>query len=118
MYKNTPARERYQQSEKGMAARRKYNKSKKGIIVRNRYNNSERGLMLRKRADKLHFPINNLKERGLITMENCAICDYPYTEFHHPNKKLPLHIYFLCNYHHREQHGKIGNYSILKECED
>jgi hypothetical protein len=113
---------KYKISEKGHLANKRYRiKHAKQIqlYLKNYYQknkkslNEKRMIYLKTISGKLstqknhllHNPINNLKRLGFI-MENCAICDFPYTEFHHPNSKLPFHIYFLCYNCHKEQHIK------------
>jgi len=93
----------------------KYNNSLKGIQRNIRYEQSKKYKSLRKEYNKLHHYINLFRQYHNFVMENCAICGSNKTECHHPNTKLPLHIYFLCRKHHLEQHGMIESSSILKE---
>lgn len=97
----------------------KYNNSLKGIQRNIKYKQSEKYILFRKEYNKFHHPLNVFKQYHNFVIENCAICNSnKKIEMHHPNNKLPLHIYFLCRKHHLEQHGMIENNSILKECED
>lgn len=92
---------------------RKYRKLNKHKIYQKnyqkKYRQSEHGKQIRKNYVKLkkinylHNPIAYLKRHGLLIFENCAICDsHKKIECHHPNIKLPLHVYFLCKKCHRE----------------
>jgi hypothetical protein len=114
---------RYKKSVKGQIAEKKYINSLKGKETHKRavikYINSEHGKIMRNKEEQLRAPLHNINWRHDLIMENCAICNSSKIELHHPNNKLPLHVYWLCKKHHVEQHYKrIENNSILKECED
>jgi len=85
---------------------KKYRKTKTGKIARKRAMDKYRKTDKYKLLQILHRQINNLKNQNNLIMENCAICNKLFTEFHHPNNKLPLHVYFLCKECHYEQHKK------------
>jgi len=92
-----------------------YRKSEHGKLIRH---NARKKYRDSKNGHILHYQIDMLKRYGYLIMENCAICNNPKTECHHPNNKLPLHVYWLCKKHHVEQHyKKIEILSILKERE-
>lgn len=100
---------KYVDSDNGKLVRRNYRNSKKGKLVHKiankKWRKSKSGVSYMERGHKLMDSIHYLKYYYNTPMENCAICNSPNTEFHHPNNKLPLHIYFLCKKHHGEQHG-------------
>jgi hypothetical protein len=98
---------KYEQSLKGKETRKKYYNENREILLKRtlKYQQSNIGKINRKKYNAIHNPINKLKNTGHVIMENCAICNSPNTEFHHPNNNLPLHIYFLCKECHDNQHG-------------
>jgi hypothetical protein len=84
---------------------KEYKQTQKYKEVQSSYWKSNKGKKMNKKNRYLHRPLGYLKRYYGFIMENCAICNSPNTEFHHPNNNLPLHIYFLCRKHHLEQHG-------------
>lgn len=86
----------------------KYNRSPKGIQRNIKYKKSKKYKLFRKKYNAFHHDLNTFKQYHNFVIENCAICNTNKNiEMHHPNPKMPLHIYFLCKIHHGEQHGKI-----------
>jgi hypothetical protein len=98
---------RYKKSIKGKIANHRYLHSDKYKLVKKKYIKSKKGGIVREREKALYNPINSLKIRYGFVMENCAICDSNKNiQFHHPNKELPLHVYFVCISCHYDIHHK------------
>jgi hypothetical protein len=74
-------------------------------IHNKKYQQSKKGKLVLKRIHKFHKPIQYLKNKNLLILENCAICNSNKNiELHHPNPEMTLHIYFLCKSCHYIQH--------------
>ena len=87
-------------------------------LTQKKYQQTERGKQVnrkkaprhrKKHADRLKArnTLNYAITSGVLQRDICAICGSSNAEIHHPNYRVPNNIYWLCNKHHLEQHGKI-----------
>lgn len=52
---------------------------------------------------KLNYAVKN----GLVIKEPCRVCGDKKSQGHHEDYRKPLSVIWLCDYHHREIHGRI-----------
>jgi len=56
-----------------------------------------------------HSRVQSAIKWGILTKENCVICDDPKSQGHHEDYSKPLDVIWLCQSHHRQRHEELKN---------
>jgi hypothetical protein len=55
-----------------------------------------------------HVAVQSALRRGLIQRQPCSVCGSEPADAHHADYMKPLEITWLCRFHHKAEHRRMG----------